>query len=228
MDLPAKHFHEFPKTGLSKNAKGDNMNPLFPVRILLCVIMGGVSCLAQDASKPGRKADGSRLPEIRQRMAQGRPEMASEMLRRLPLMVALDTNRDGTISASEIDEASRSLKNLDRNGDGTLSAEELRPEFAAAGPSGPGSPDAGGPPTREMMSRMFQQRDADGNGKLSGDEIPERLRANADRVDENGDGGIDSAEMIKAMTRMSERFGVRDGQNGKDGSGVRPKRPPQE
>lgn len=45
----------------------------------------------------------------------------------LPLMLALDANADGIISAPEIANAVASLKALDANGDGMLTHDELRP-----------------------------------------------------------------------------------------------------
>jgi Ca2+-binding EF-hand superfamily protein len=59
---------------------------------------------------------------------------------RLPIMAALDTNTDGTIDATEIEQASKSLKTLDKNSDGKLTPDELRP----ARPERPGQP--GRPP----------------------------------------------------------------------------------
>ena len=55
-----------------------------------------------------------------------------------PLMATFDTDRDGTISAKEIEGASAALKKLDRNSDGNLAREEV---FRAGGrpPRGPGS-----------------------------------------------------------------------------------------
>lgn len=44
-----------------------------------------------------------------------------------PLMRALDTDKDGALSAAEIAAAPTALKTLDKDGDGILSAEELRP-----------------------------------------------------------------------------------------------------
>ena len=44
-----------------------------------------------------------------------------------PLMTALDTDKDGSLSADEIANASESLKKLDKNGDGQLTPEEYRP-----------------------------------------------------------------------------------------------------
>ena len=46
---------------------------------------------------------------------------------RNPVILALDTNRDGELSAGEIANAAASLKTLDKNGDGKLSRDEMRP-----------------------------------------------------------------------------------------------------
>jgi hypothetical protein len=58
-----------------------------------------------------------------------------------PIMLALDANKDGELSAAEIANAASSLKALDANSDGKLSPDELRPlppEGAPAdGPHGP-------------------------------------------------------------------------------------------
>jgi len=45
-----------------------------------------------------------------------------------PLLAALDTDHDGSLSASEIDNAPESLRKLDKNGDGTITPDEMRPE----------------------------------------------------------------------------------------------------
>ncbi|MCP4152290.1 MAG: hypothetical protein GY757_31420 [bacterium] len=45
-----------------------------------------------------------------------------------PLLSALDTDEDGQISATEIENASSTLSALDLNGDGIISPDELRPQ----------------------------------------------------------------------------------------------------
>jgi len=101
-----------------------------------------------------------------------------------PLMQALDADQDGALSPAEIENAAKALAKLDRNGDGTLSTDELRPAQGGPGAAGrppgqPGSPgrpgQAGGAMTGEMLTRMFETRDADKDGKLTGEEIPERM-----------------------------------------------------
>lgn len=52
----------------------------------------------------------------------------------LSLQRALDTDRNGTISATEIEQAATALKRLDRNQDGKLTGEELQSSPGNAGP----------------------------------------------------------------------------------------------
>lgn len=54
-----------------------------------------------------------------------------------PLLDALDTNRDGELSAEEIENAPAALRKVDKNKDGKLSVSELMPQ--RMGPGGPGA-----------------------------------------------------------------------------------------
>jgi hypothetical protein len=51
----------------------------------------------------------------------------AEMMRRVPVMAALDRNGDGKISSAEIDQAATSLRRVDRNQDGAITRDEMRP-----------------------------------------------------------------------------------------------------
>jgi len=53
-----------------------------------------------------------------------------------PVLAALDSNRDGEISASEIRNAAAALRTLDVNHDGKLTEDELLPLINPAGPAG--------------------------------------------------------------------------------------------
>ncbi|MEZ6054984.1 MAG: hypothetical protein R3C02_27025, partial [Planctomycetaceae bacterium] len=54
-----------------------------------------------------------------------------------PFMTALDTDKDGEISAEELENAVAALKTLDGNSDGKLSHDEVRPKPGDRGPGGP-------------------------------------------------------------------------------------------
>jgi len=199
-----------------------------PLIFSAALVLTLLTTAAEGQDAPKGEGPQGRFPGLRQQQGNRRSELPALMAQRSPLMMALDADKDGILSASEIENASKALAKLDKNGDGVLSPEELRPDFAMM--SRDGQPPAGdGRPSREMIARMFEQRDANKDGKLSGDEIPERMRENLSRMDENGDGAIDKSEIEKAMARMGERIGQqRGGKGDRDGSGVRPNRPPVE
>jgi uncharacterized membrane protein YgcG len=50
-----------------------------------------------------------------------------EMIRRVPVLSALDQNEDGILSADEIERAPDLLRQVDRNGDGQITASETAP-----------------------------------------------------------------------------------------------------
>jgi Ca2+-binding EF-hand superfamily protein len=124
----------------------------------------------------------------------GSPPSASmrEMMQRIPVMAALDTDRDGTLSAEELESAPESLRTIDRDGDGELGAAEIRPGFA---PTGSGL----GQNRSSMMIRMFTENDRNNDGKLSGDEIPDPMRERMGTMDRDRDGSISRSE-IEAMS----------------------------
>jgi hypothetical protein len=62
-----------------------------------------------------------------------------------PLLLALDTNKDGKLDATEIANASKSLRTLDANNDGELTQDEIGGPRRGGGPGGPG----GGPGRRQ-------------------------------------------------------------------------------
>lgn len=114
------------------------------------------------------------------------------------LLGALDKNRDGELSAEEIAGASEVLKKLDRDEDGKVTMRELAPPPPQGGVGGPGqAPDA------ERMLAFFKQQDKNGDGKLSKEEVGERIRKNFDRIDGNGDGELDDVEIRQMVERFS-------------------------
>lgn len=109
-------------------------------------------------------------------------------LRRMPVMLALDLNKDGELGADEIAKASASLATLDKNKDGKLTEEELRPSME-------GGPNPG-PTPAELVSRLLEF-DQNKDGKLSKSEAPGRLQGIFERADLNRDGFLTRDELTK-------------------------------
>lgn len=117
--------------------------------LLLTLALGVSTCLltAQDGNprpdgqrpRPGQDGPGGQGGPGGERGGPGgqRPMM--------PIIEALDLNKDGVIDADEIAKASASLKKLDKNGDGKLTPDEFRGQRPGGqgGPGGPGGPGGG-------------------------------------------------------------------------------------
>ena len=181
--------------------------------LLAALIIGGIGALhAQDGGPGGRRG------------GQGRPDM----MRRFPLMMALDADGDGVISAEEINNATAALRKLDKNGDGKLTEDELRPEFPGGrggdGPGGRRGEGFGGPNPDEVVKQLLEF-DKNGDGQLSKDEVPERMHGMFERGDTNKDGVLGKDELRKLAeaqsggARRDERDDRREGER-------RPTRPP--
>ncbi len=99
-----------------------------------------------------------------------------------------DVNGDGRISRDEVPERmGRLFGRLDANGDGFIDEDEL--EEIASG----------------TRVERFLERDEDGDGRVSRDEVPEQMRYRFERIDSNHDGYIDREELEVMFERM-ERF----------------------
>jgi len=85
-----------------------------------------------------------------------------------PMMVALDANKDGEISAAELKNATAALSKLDKNKDGKLTREEMRPSFDRGNLGGqrpggdrPDRPRPGGLDRRPREGQPGQRPDKD-------------------------------------------------------------------
>jgi Ca2+-binding EF-hand superfamily protein len=163
-----------------------------------------------------------------------------------PLEAALDADGDHQLSAKEIENAVAALKAIDKNNDGKLSDDELRPRFGGrpGGPDGGGRPDGAGRPegrgpgadadarprdgerpanNSEMLSRVMSF-DKNEDGKLTKDELPERMQGLLERGDANADGALDKDELAKITASFPGRGpGAPDaGPEGRGGPGGPP------
>jgi Ca2+-binding EF-hand superfamily protein len=162
-----------------------------------------------------------------------------------PLLAAIDKNGDGELSEEEIDGAIIALKTLDRNRDRRLDASELRPnmegmpgQFGRGGMPGGGGffQGPGGFPQGEpgggrggnnqggpgaMLERMLAM-DANGDGKLSADELPERMKPMLERSDANRDGALDRGELQAMAAQRLQQPGQGGPEGGRPPGGGNP------
>jgi Ca2+-binding EF-hand superfamily protein len=151
----------------------------------------------------------------------------SESQHGLPVFARLlDTNHDGRLSREELSKAAELFDRLDRNHDGFLDAKELAEMPAVASSEEPAiNPAAplkrvrkmGGGMQEKNLMQMFQRADADGDGKLSMEEAPPFLKKQFSKIDTNGDGFVDKAE-LEAWVHHHRRMAANspDGENSND------------
>lgn len=131
------------------------------------------------------------------------------------LFTQLDTNKDGFITGDEVEESKKALfdrlvRVADENGDKKLSKEEFakgtqksteeKPPLTGDARR-PGGAGAAGPQIKEYLSRL----DKNGDGKISKDEAPDRMRENFDRLDANKDGFIEAGEFLRGAPGVGPR-----------------------
>lgn len=122
-----------------------------------------------------------------------------------------------------------------------LRAKQARPDSPLPddqvdplGEPGPGGPPDGGPGVPRGgdgggrgqfdPEAFFKQRDLDGDGKLSGDEISDRMRQRLDQIDTDKDGAVSLEEFLKRRENGGGRGrrggGERKGEGGGRGSRI--------
>jgi len=122
------------------------------------------------------------------------PALAKTIRRELTV---IDTNGDHVLSIEEATEKQKKdFKRADTDDDGQLDSEELTRALVRLFKPGPSIP-------REILER-FKEADANGDGKLTEEEAPDRLKQNFDRFDANGDGAVDLEELSQALARRAK------------------------
>ncbi|QDT11030.1 EF-hand domain-containing protein [Stieleria marina] len=142
----------------------------------------------------------------------GRPNEPREILMRLPVIAALDTDRNGRISAQELDNAVASLKLLDKNGDGEIDMREMT------------SPGTRNNESATTMIARLMRRDKDSDGFLTYKEMPGLLARIVKRDDKNGDGKLSREEVKESVQALISKRDAKDSDD--TASGKRPKQPP--
>ena len=102
--------------------------------------------------------------------------------------------------------------------------EKTEPRLAEGGGGGGGRRGGGGGRGNWDPAERFKQQDANGDGKLVGDEINEFLMGRMDTLDSNGDGELTLEEFQEGMRQVFSAGG-RGGRGGRGGGEERPDRP---
>lgn len=140
-----------------------------------------------------------------------------------PFMDALDLDKDGELSAEEIENAVVALKSMDENEDGKLSDDEVHPKRPPFGPRdgrgprgargpegdrGPGGPPGegrrGGPRDPKAIVDHMMSFDENGDEKISQDEAPERMARLFDVADTDEDGLLSKDELTTAVEKRMQ------------------------
>lgn len=157
-------------------------------------LLAGLSTFALVAQQPAPAEDRPERPQRREGGPGGPGGRMAQFQRANPLLQALDNDKNGELSATEIAAAPTALKTLDKNGDGKLGADELRPPQPEGQRGGPRAND-----NAEAVTR-FMANDKNGDGKLSADELPERMKRIVARADADKDGFATKEEIAQALS----------------------------
>ncbi|MEX2286028.1 MAG: EF-hand domain-containing protein [Planctomycetaceae bacterium] len=193
-----------------------------------------------------RRPGGEGNPEGNDGTPRGREGRGPQMS---PLIRLLDTDNDKMLSKDELAKAAEKFAELDTNKDGKLDGPELMgppPRFGGMGGEGgegrrrrgpgddenrgkgrPGGrgPEGAGPGgpggTGAFGERFFERLDKDGDGKISNEEAPERLKERFQSLDTDKDGVVSLEEFKKGAEDRGANRGRRgppDGPKGADKS----------
>jgi outer membrane protein assembly factor BamB len=126
------------------------------------------------------------------------PEPASEettpsIMETLPVLAALDTDKNKVISTAEMQRASETLTRLDQNQDGKLTEEELRPPGSRSGEGARGGRNRGGRGGMRFMP-VHATLNANENNEIDNSELKNAAAA-LRKLDKNNDGTLTEEEV---------------------------------
>lgn len=135
------------------------------------------------------------------------------------LFTSLDADKDGFLTKTEVPADrqrlfERLLRSNDKNSDGKLSREEFTAKAEEPRDAAPErTPDVD-------PAEIFKRLDRDGDGKLTKDEAPERIKENFDRIDLNSDGSIALAEFREVSARLGAAAGRPGADSGREAQAI--------
>jgi hypothetical protein len=141
---------------------------------------------------------------------------------------ALDADHDNSLSPAEIDAAPAVLKGLDKNADGRVAGDEFPAgrgggrEGRRGGGSGIGDEAPAAPPSPDDLAATFMAFDRNKDGKLTRNELPERMQGMLARADANHDDAL-TADEIKAVAAAQPQPTANRGGEGRRGEGGPPR-----
>ena len=170
----------------------------------------------------------SRRPPGRLRESSRRPGSSSSRSGGLFFQV-FDVDKDGEISLDEIKDASKALMKLDVNGDKRLSRREVWGHSPSdlgqrrASGIGRGQENSNSESGRDrFVSRIFEN-DKNNDGKVTIEEIPDRMSELFETGDLDDDGALSRREIDAIYYRMSQRDPRRRERDDRSFSGRRPR-----
>ena len=135
------------------------------------------------------------------------------------LIERFDKDGDGKLAVSEMPERmQKRMKKSDTDADGFVSAEELKTTLEKRGSKGKG--DRGeGKQGRKVAdpAKLIERLDKDGDGKISLEEAPEKMKKRLVRIDANEDGFVELSELKMAAEKKQSKAGNREKKGGKQG-----------
>jgi Ca2+-binding EF-hand superfamily protein len=138
---------------------------------------------------------------------------------------ALDKDSDKKLTAEELGETRKGYLESDADKSGSLNLDEYAAAKEKAGAAA--AQKANEAEMKKQADERWKGMDKDGDGKLTGDEIPERMKGALDKIDTDKDGSISREEMDKAsqgMRRQRGEGGQRPGREQPKKDGETPKK----
>ena len=137
-----------------------------------------------------------------------------------------DANEDGKLTKDELPErAAEHIMKADADGDGAVTKEELEAAREKMGGQRGGDGERGGRGKRggqgqggHGVGALLDRFDANEDGKLTKDELPERAAEKIMQADADGDGAVTKEELEAAREKMGGQRGG-DGERGRRGKG---------